>query len=72
MDERLLSLSLSVPPDFKVSTDGGRKLVLRKAAEKLGLPVELAKRPKKAIQYETGFYKLLIKGFRKRRRTLSR
>ncbi len=72
VDERLLSLSLSVPPDFKVSTDGGRKLVLRKAAEKLGLPVELATRPKKAIQYETGFYKVLIKGFKRRGQTLPR
>jgi len=65
VDERLLSLSLSIPPDFKVSTDGGRKLVLRKAAEKLGLPAELARRPKKAIQYETGFYKVLSKALGK-------
>ena len=65
VDERLLSLSLSIPPDFKVSTDSGRKLVLRKAAEKLGLPAELARRLKKAIQYETGFYKVLSKALGK-------
>ena len=64
VDEALLSLSLSVPPEFKVSQDGVRKLVLRHAALRLGLPEELAMRPKRAIQYETGVHKVLSKALR--------
>jgi asparagine synthase (glutamine-hydrolysing) len=34
--------------------DSLRKLVLRKAAENMGLPAAIAEKPKKAIQYATG------------------
>lgn len=42
----------------------GGKVLLRKVAEKMGLPRELALRPKKAAQYGTGFEKLVKAHFK--------
>jgi asparagine synthase (glutamine-hydrolysing) len=46
---------------IKLPDDGMRKLVLRAAAKKLGLPKCILERPKKAIQYATGINKTLKK-----------
>lgn len=55
-DLALIEWGLSIPPNLKLSGGQGspRKLVLRNLARSLGLPEEIAGRPKKAIQYSTG------------------
>jgi asparagine synthase (glutamine-hydrolysing) len=62
-DRALINLGLSVPTNLKLpkKTDQPRKIVLRALAERLGLPMEVANRPKKAIQYSTGVAKALEK-----------
>jgi asparagine synthase (glutamine-hydrolysing) len=62
-DGDLISLGLSMPTSLKLpkKTDQPRKIVLRALAERLGLPREVANRPKKAIQYSTGVAKALEK-----------
>ena len=62
-DGDLISLGLSMPTSLKLpkKTDQPRKIVLRALAEWLGLPREVANRPKKAIQYSTGVAKALEK-----------
>jgi asparagine synthase (glutamine-hydrolysing) len=60
-DGDLISLGLSMPTSLKLpeKTDQRRKIVLRALAERLGLPSEVANRPKKAIQYSTGVSRAL-------------
>ncbi|RLI17591.1 hypothetical protein DRO49_03450, partial [Candidatus Bathyarchaeota archaeon] len=53
-DLEVIELGLSTPIGLKLSRDGGRKLILRRLAEKLGLPERIAWRRKRAIQYSTG------------------
>jgi asparagine synthase (glutamine-hydrolysing) len=57
-DGRLASFGLSLPLEMKVAA-GVRKVVLRKAALRLGLPEGIAVRQKKAAQYSSGAQKLL-------------
>jgi asparagine synthase (glutamine-hydrolysing) len=47
-----------LPVSFKIR-DGVRKAVLREAALILGVPEEIARRPKKAAQYSSGVLRLL-------------
>ncbi len=47
-----------LPVSFKLK-DGVRKAVLRESATLLGLPREIASKPKKAAQYSSGMMKLL-------------
>ncbi len=65
LDPRVVSMALNTPVWLKIS-GGIRKLVLRKAAELLGLPHELVIREKKAAQYGSGLDKC-IRRIRKRR-----
>ena len=60
-DSQLIEYALKLPLNMKISSekDELRKMVLRKAAEKLGLPKSIAYRKKKAIQYSTGVAQLL-------------
>jgi len=62
-DGDLINLGLSMPTSLKIPKTVGqpRKIVLRALAERLGLPSEVADRPKKAIQYSTGVAKALRK-----------
>jgi len=61
-DWELANYALSLPPKLKISLETGlRKIVLRRAAEKLGLPSSIAYKPKKAIQYATGVTSVLKK-----------
>jgi asparagine synthase (glutamine-hydrolysing) len=48
--------ALSLPISLKIDPEkiDGRKLVLRKTAENMGLPESISRRPKKAVQYATG------------------
>jgi len=59
----LVEFALSLPLNLKIGFEGEvlRKLVLRKTAEKLWLPKQIAYKPKKAIQYATGVDKALKK-----------
>jgi asparagine synthase (glutamine-hydrolysing) len=58
----LVDYALSLHPNLKLDLEGyGRKIVLRKAALNAGVPVELAKNPKKALQFSTNLQKLVKK-----------
>ena len=60
---QIAKFAVNLPLELKIGLpdDGLRKLVLRKAAENLGLPQLITERPKKAIQYATGISKVLKK-----------
>lgn len=60
LDKKLIKFGLKLDPRLKIS-ETERKRILRKLAEKLGIPGFLAKRPKKAIQYGSGANELLKK-----------
>jgi len=62
-DWKLANYALKLPPKFKIRQEERppRKVILRKAAEKLGLPASIAYKPKKAIQYTTGVASILKK-----------
>jgi asparagine synthase (glutamine-hydrolysing) len=55
-DLRLIEFGMSLPTGLKLSLESEypRKLVLRRLAEKLGFPNEMAYKPKRAVQYSTG------------------
>jgi asparagine synthase (glutamine-hydrolysing) len=59
----LVEFALRLPLKLKINSknDTLRKIVLRKTAEKLGLPPKIVNKPKKAIQYATGVNKALKK-----------
>ena len=62
-DWELANYALKIPPKFKIclKESPSRKVILRKAAEKLDLPASIAYKPKKAIQYATGVALILKK-----------
>jgi len=59
----IADFALSLPLELKIEKNAGslRKLVLRKAAENMGLPAVITAKPKKAIQYSTGINAALKK-----------
>jgi len=58
LDEELVETAMQVKPEHKISK-GQKKIILRKIAINMGLPEELAERPKKAAQYGSGFDKAI-------------
>jgi diphthine-ammonia ligase len=58
LDHELIEHALTIPEDYKVR-DEYRKYVLRKAAEKLGVPEKVAWRKKTAAQYGSNFDKAI-------------
>ena len=60
LDHELIEYALTIPEDYKVK-DEYRKYVLRKAAEKLGVPEKVAWRSKTAAQYGSNFDKAIDK-----------
>ena len=58
LDHELVEHALTIPEDYKVKDDY-RKYVLRKAAEKLGVPEKVAWRGKTAAQYGSNFDKAI-------------
>lgn len=58
LDHDLIEHALTIPEDYKVK-DEYRKYVLRKAAEKLGVPEKVAWRGKTAAQYGSNFDKAI-------------
>lgn len=58
----LVDYSLSLPLELKIDEkEDLRKIVLREAAVKAGLPKEIVSKPKKALQYSSGVQKLVLK-----------
>ena len=60
LDQELIEHALTIPEEYKVR-DEYRKYVLRKAAEKLGVPEKVAWRGKTAAQYGSNFDKAIDK-----------
>lgn len=58
LDHDLVEHALTLPDEYKVK-DGYRKYVVRKAAEKLGVPEDVVWRKKRAAQYGSNFDKAL-------------
>ena len=63
------SMPVALKLDCKL--DSLRKLVLRRASEKMGLPLWIARKPKKALQYGTGISSALKRVARKRKATVN-
>ena len=70
---RIAKFAVSLPVKFKLEKkkDSARKLVLRKVAENLGLPVSITEKPKKAIQYSTGINDALKKIAKEQKMTVN-
>lgn len=68
----IVKFALSLPLNLKIESvnDVFQKAVLRKTAEKLGLPKNVAYKPKKAVQYTTGVNKALKKLAKRRNRPI--
>ncbi len=58
LDDDLIKVAMGIPGNRKI-TNEHRKVILREIAEELGLPKELAWRPKQAAQYGSGFDKAM-------------
>lgn len=58
LDHELIEHALTIPEEFKVKDDY-RKYIVRKAAEKLGVPEKVAWRGKTAAQYGSNFDKAI-------------
>jgi len=61
--QKIAEFALSLPLEVKLEPkkDTLRKLVLRQVAKNIGLPLFIADKPKKAVQYTTGVNKALQK-----------
>ncbi|MGY5852121.1 MAG: asparagine synthase-related protein [Candidatus Thorarchaeota archaeon] len=66
VDPEFVSYALEVPIQYKVDIGQRpeRKVIFRKLAIQMGLPADLAIRPKKATQYSSGSSKILIDAIR--------
>ncbi len=64
LDESLIAAAMAVPSKWKIDSQH-KKIILREAAEELGVPKEIAWRRKIAAQYGSGFDKALGKLARK-------
>lgn len=60
LDKDLVEAAMCIKPEEKIS-DTQKKIILRKIAVELGLPLELSERPKKAAQYGSGFDAMIKK-----------
>jgi len=70
---QIAEFAMALPLELKIErhADTLRKLVLRKAAENMGIPISIAKKPKKALQYSTGINNALKKIAKKQKTTLA-
>jgi asparagine synthase (glutamine-hydrolysing) len=60
LHETVVNYAKKIPISYKVN-EGQRKIVLKEAAIKLGLPPDIANKEKKAVQYSSGIIKELRK-----------
>jgi asparagine synthase (glutamine-hydrolysing) len=70
---QLAEFAVALPVELKIERKAGslRKLVLRKAAENMGLPASVTEKPKKAVQYATGVNRALKKIAKKQETTVA-
>ncbi|MFQ6076889.1 MAG: asparagine synthase-related protein, partial [Candidatus Bathyarchaeia archaeon] len=68
LDLSMIETAMSLHPRLKVSgaSDPLRKLVLRRVAEAVGLPMEVVNLPKKAVQYGSGADRVIRRLSKKR------
>jgi asparagine synthase (glutamine-hydrolysing) len=68
----LMEFALGLPLKMKIESpsDPLRKVVLRRAAEKIGMPLQIVNRPKRAVQYATGVAKAIKRLAKKDRLTV--
>jgi len=64
LDDDLIKTAMQIPGEEKLNKEH-KKLILRKVAEELGLPKEIAWRPKKAAQYGSKFDRAILRLARK-------
>lgn len=67
----VFAMSLPTELKFEKKPDSLRKLVLRRAAENMGIPKSIAEKPKKAVQYSTGINNALKRIAKKHNLTLT-
>ena len=60
LDKSLVDFALKIPGKFKIM-DSSKKFILRKVALSVGMPEEIAFRPKKAAQYGNNVDKAIAK-----------
>jgi asparagine synthase (glutamine-hydrolysing) len=60
LEKDMVDFALHVPPGYKIR-NGVEKFLLREYAKSIGLPHEIADRPKKAFQYSTGLQQTVRK-----------
>ena len=70
---QIAEFAMSLPTELKIEkkADSLRKLVLRKTAKNMGLSMDIAEKPKKAVQYSTGINNALKKLAKKHNLTLA-
>jgi asparagine synthase (glutamine-hydrolysing) len=70
---QLAEFAVALPVELKLERKEGslRKLVLRKAAENMSLPVSITAKPKKAVQYATGINRALKKLAKQQKTTIA-
>jgi len=66
LDSNVIIAAMRAKPQWKISSNGEKKLILREVAAAAGLPKSIAFRPKLAAQYGSGFDKALGKLSRSR------
>jgi asparagine synthase (glutamine-hydrolysing) len=66
LEKKIINIALSIPISWKIKPNEtpSRKVIFRKLAVKMGLPTELAMKPKDATQYSSGSSKILIDAVR--------
>jgi len=62
LDKEVIQVATSIKPELNF--EGGKKAVLREVAKEMGLPHEIAERPKRAVQYGSGIHKTILKALR--------
>lgn len=66
LDSEFIKIALSIPESWKIDLGKtpSRKVIFRKLAIEMGLPIELAMKPKDATQYSSGSSKIIIESIR--------
>lgn len=60
LEKKFVDFALTIPQEYLVQGNE-KKLILRALGKKIGLPLEIVKRPKKAFQYSTGIQDMVAK-----------
>jgi asparagine synthase (glutamine-hydrolysing) len=61
LDDAVVAFAKNLPVQYKLN-GGERKVILRALARAIGLPEVIVMRPKKAVQFGTGIWKVLTRG----------